>query len=75
VSGANGLHFLPLQADSNTESDTFVNRATGSENVMIMVDDTGPAALEVKIQVLREGPRPAVTAPAIVVATGRLYDL
>ena len=75
VGQSNGLHFLPFQLDPNAESDTFVNRATMSEATTFVVDDTGPGALELKIQVLREGPRVAVAAPLILTFVGRLYDL
>lgn len=69
------MHYLSFRMDPNSEANTFFRRATASEAMTFFVDDAGPGAKELKIQVLREGPRLETDAAQVFTFVGRLYDL
>lgn len=69
------MHYLSFRMDPNSEANTFFHRATASEAMTFFVDDAGPGAKELKIQVLREGPRLETDAAQTFTFVGRLYDL
>lgn len=75
VGSASQLHYLPFQHDPNSDGrSTFAERASTSQAMTFFVDDAGPGANEVKIQILREGPAIDAAAPQIITFVGRLFD-
>jgi hypothetical protein len=67
-------HFLPFQLDPHAAGQT-VQRATASEDMTFVVDDRGPNAQELKLEVLREGSSLPYIVNHLVVVSGYLYDL
>ena len=67
-------HFLQFLLDPHAAGQT-VQRATASEDMTFVVDDRGPNAQELKLEVLREGSSLPYIVSHLVVFFGYLYDL
>lgn len=75
VGRPDAMHYLSFRPDPNTEANTFFHRATASEAMTFFVDDAGPGAKELKIQVLSEGRRIEAEAAQVFTFVGRLHTL
>ena len=66
-------HFLPFQLDPHAASGS-PQRATASEPMTFVVDDRGPNAQELKIELLREGSSLPFIVNHLFYFSGYLYD-
>lgn len=69
------MHFLQYQIDANSDASTVFDRVTANQAMTFFVDDAGPDAGELKIQILREGVPPSNAVAQVFTFTGRLLDL